>query len=488
LIPTSRICGARSRATLATLNTSSPSTAWVTRCEKIDVKNAPFVLKLILALALTVLVAVGTVGILTHFYAGRHFESYVSYGMHPRTMMLAPILVEHYVSEGSWSGVDIVLNKLWATATARGLIQSDVEIQLILTDASGKVVAYTPGVKPAARLKANVLQRGQAIRLNGRLIGYLVIGIGPQEQAFNQRLNASIIWAGALASFVALLLGLLLTGTVTKPLRIVRNAAKRIAAGDLAYRVPVTSRDEVGELAQQFNEMAAALERDEQLRRTMTADIAHELRTPLAVIRGQVEALRDGVFALSAENLDPIYDQTLLLGRLVEDLRDLALAEAGQLPLERTAVALDRLARRVVEAFQNQAHERHVTLTTAIPDVLPPVHADAQRLEQVLTNLLSNAVRYTPAGGAITVHGASNTQWVTLAVKDTGVGIVAEDLPHVFDRFYRADKTRSRAGGGTGLGLSIAKQLIEAHGGKITVESTVGQGSTFTVHLPRVAS
>jgi signal transduction histidine kinase len=448
------------------------------------VKHLPFAVKLILALALTVVVAVGTVGILTHIYAGRHFETYVSYGMTPRTMMLVPILAEYYAARGSWVGVEDVLNRIWTTARARGLVQGSVEIQLILTDAAGNVVAYTPGARPAKRLRANVLQRGQAIRLNGRLIGYLLTGIGPQEQAFNRRLNTSIVWAGVLASFVALLLGLLLTGTVTKPLRVVRDAAKRIAAGDLSYRVPVYARDEIGELAQQFNEMAAALERDEQLRRTMMADIAHELRTPLAVIRGQVEALRDGVFELTPANLDPIYDQTLLLGRLVEDLRDLALAEAGRLPLERTAVALDRLVQRVVEAFQNQAHERQVTLTAEIAQQVPPVQADAQRLEQVLTNLLSNALRYTPPGGRVTVRCAADASWVTLAVEDTGVGIAPEDLPHVFDRFYRTDKTRSRAGGGTGLGLSIAKQIVEAHGGKITAQSTVGKGSTFTVYLP----
>jgi signal transduction histidine kinase len=287
------------------------------------------------------------------------------------------------------------------------------------------------------------------------------------------------------AGVLAILLGLILTRSLVKPLRVVRDAARRIGAGELSHRVPVTTRDEIGDLATQFNEMAEALERDEQLRRQMMADIAHELRTPLSVIRGQVEALQDGVFALSPENIAPIHDQTLLLGRLVEDLRDLALAEAGRLPLERAEVAVDKLVRRVVEAFQPRAREKGLALSAELPESLPPALADAQRLEQVLGNLLSNALQHTPQGGAITVRAWGEPGWVSLAVQDNGAGIAAEDLPHIFERFYRSDKTRSRANGSTGLGLSIAKQLIEAHGGTIRVESTPGKGSTFTVRVPQ---
>lgn len=284
---------------------------------------------------------------------------------------------------------------------------------------------------------------------------------------------------------LTMLLGLALTRSLVKPLRMVRDAARRIGAGELTYRVPITSRDEIGDLARQFNEMAEALERDERLRRQMMADIAHELRTPLSVIRGQVEALQDGVFELSPENLKPIHDQTLLLGRLVEDLRDLALAEAGRLPLERTEVSLERLIRRIVEAFQPRAQEKGLALSVELPEALPPVQADAQRLEQVLENLLSNALRYTPAGGTVNVRAWEEPQWVVFTVEDTGTGIAAEDLPHIFERFYRADKARSRADGGTGLGLSIAKQLVEAHGGRISAESAPGKGTRFTVRLPR---
>jgi signal transduction histidine kinase len=282
---------------------------------------------------------------------------------------------------------------------------------------------------------------------------------------------------------VALLLGVLLIRTLSKPLRDVRAATRRLAAGDLSYRVPITTHDELGDVARQFNEMAAALERDEQLRQRLMADIAHELRTPLTVIRAQVEALGDGVFPLTPENIAPIHDQTIVLGRLVDDLRVLALAEAGRMPLERGEVDLAALARRAVESFAPQAQDKGLRLAYEGEAALPPISADAQRLAQVLGNLLSNAIRHTPPDGSVTVHAWADAQGTHMAVRDTGCGIAPEDLPHLFERFYRADRARSRADGGTGLGLAIAKQLVEAHGGKIAVESTVGVGTTFTITL-----
>jgi len=320
-----------------------------------------------------------------------------------------------------------------------------------------------------------------------RVVGYLLPRNGPQELEFTARLNQSLVWAGALASLVAIPLGLLLIRTVVRPLHAVRDAARRIGAGELSHRVPINSGDEIGEVARQFNEMAAALERDEELRRSMMADIAHELRNPLAVIQGQVEALQDGIFELSQESFAPIHAQVVLLGRLVDDLRDLALVEMGRLPLHQAEMALDDLVQRVAGASQPRAREKGLTLSVESPKTMPPVCADGQRVEQVLANLLSNALRHTPSGGAITVRVWAEPDWVGFAVEDTGSGIAPQDLPHLFDRFYRVDKARSRADGGTGLGLSIAKQLVEAHGGEITVRSVVGEGSTFTVRLPHHA-
>lgn len=448
-------------------------------------RNASFALKLTLALVAIVLVAILAVAVPVNLLVGRHFEDYVLMGMRPRMGMLVPLLQEHYARQGDWSGVEELLLANAHPGMGRGMGMQSEAMQWILADAQGLVVGDTAGRYQGKRLGRTVLQRGLPIQVEGRVVGYLLSGSGPREEEFRAKLNQALLWAGGLAMALAMLLGLALTRSLVKPLRMVRDAARRIGAGELAYRVPVASRDEIGDLARQFNEMAEALERDERLRRQMMADIAHELRTPLSVIRGQVEALQDGVFELSPENLKPIHDQTLLLGRLVEDLRDLALAEAGRLPLERAEVSLDRLIRRVVEAFQPRAREKGLTLSAELPETLPPVQADAQRLEQVLGNLLSNALQHTPSGGAVTVRAWEEPGWAVFAVEDTGTGIAPEDLPHLFERFYRADKARSRANGGTGLGLSIAKQLVEAHGGQITAESTAGKGARFIVRLPR---
>ncbi len=453
-------------------------------------ERLPFAFKLMLTLAITVLVAVGAVAVTVNLAVARYFADYISVAAQPRVAALIPELTSYYQLHGDWAGVQEILGESRGAGMGRiPMRMVGGAMQVVLTDASGQVVADASARFLGRHLGSGVLRRALPIEVNGHTAGYLLAGIGPQEQEFTARLNVAIWGAGIAVSLVVIMLGLLLTRTALKPLHVVRDAARRFGAGDLAYRVPVSSPDEIGDVARQFNEMAEALERDERLRRALMADTAHELRTPLAIIRGQVEALQDGIFELTPENIAPIHDQAILLGRLVDDLRDLALAEAGRLPLERTEVTLDELASRVIAAFQPQAHEKGLRLvleaTSDAPDAVPQVYADPQRLEQVLANLLSNALRYTPQGGAITVKVWVDAGEVTLAVIDTGSGISPEDLPHVFDRFYRADKARSRADGGSGLGLAIARQLVEAHGGQITAQSELGKGSIFTVHLPR---
>jgi signal transduction histidine kinase len=251
--------------------------------------------------------------------------------------------------------------------------------------------------------------------------------------------------------------------------------------------VRVEADDEIGDLGQAFNQMAAELERAEVLRRQMTADIAHELRTPLSVIQGNVEALQDGLFPLTLEALEPIQTKTELLGRLVEDLRNLALAEAGQLPLDRQPTDLASLAEGAVTAFQPAAEAKGITLGLIAPPGLPPADADPQRIEQVLVNLLSNALRHTPAGGRVEIELASAaSNRLTLRITDTGPGIPPEALPNVFERFYRVDRGRGRGegGDGTGLGLAVARSIVEAHGGIIKVENAPGRGASFWFALP----
>jgi signal transduction histidine kinase len=508
------------------------------------------------------------------------FRLYVSQRGQLRAESWATLFANYYAQTGSWAGIERLLADLPITIASPGMMgqgrggprsgqgQSSgpagtpgghgmgaaAEDHVILADVDGRVVLDSQGVIVGQTLPPNELDQGAPVIVDGKRVGTLLVvtpSSGPSAllaSDFLTALNQGVLLAAVVAGLVALLLGALLVQQIIAPLRRLQSAAHAIAGGDLSERVATTSRDEVGEVSRAFNQMAEALEDNERLRRHMMADIAHELRTPLTVVQGQVEALLDGVFPLTPEQLVPIHDETLLLSRLVADLRDLALAEAGQLTIQHSPIDLGDLARRVVAAVEPVAAETNIVLSLDISPNLPTISADADRLNQVLHNLLTNALRHTPSGGRITVsvRMASLEEWkdgrledrktgrsedwktgrlegwergrtartpnlpisqfpnfpisqssklppfhpssppLLVSVADTGSGIPAEDLPHIFDRFYRADKSRSRAGGGSGLGLTIARYIVEAHGGRIWAESQVGEGTQIVFTLPIV--
>jgi two-component system sensor histidine kinase BaeS len=273
--------------------------------------------------------------------------------------------------------------------------------------------------------------------------------------------------------------------TLLRPVRALTFAAQQLATGDLSHRVDAHGDDELAMMGKTFNQMADSLQQAEEARRAMTADIAHELRNPLAVQRANLEALQDGVYPLTTENLAPVMEQNLLLTRLVDDLRTLALADADQIELECTTTDFILLVQRVVERYQAQAISQNVRLRIVSPaSTLPSLSLDPIRIEQVLTNLLSNAMRYTPPGGQIELALTSSAGKVQLTVHDSGPGIPEQSLPYIFERFYRVDKSRARSGGGSGLGLAIARQLSRLHGGDLTAANHPSGGALFTLTLP----
>jgi signal transduction histidine kinase len=301
---------------------------------------------------------------------------------------------------------------------------------------------------------------------------------------------AVTLWFGGCGLFLALALlaGLLARRTfrdIAVPLADVMTAADAVAEGDLSVRVEEDKPGEFGQLARSFNRMVGELERSDQQRRNLTADVAHELRTPLHIIQGNLEGVLDDVYKPTDEHIQATLEETQQLSRLVEDLRTLSLAEAGQLPLVWEPVDVAELLADVGTSFSGQAEAAAIDLTVEVGKNLPTIIGDVGRLDQVLGNLVANAVRHTHVDGSITLKAEAIQDGVRIHVRDTGEGILAEDLPHIFDRFWKGDRSRTRASGaGSGLGLAIARQLVNAHGGIICVESEPGKGTTFTIELP----
>lgn len=314
-------------------------------------------------------------------------------------------------------------------------------------------------------------------------------GFGQGSQLFVEfraGFNDAILAAGLAALLVALGLSFFFSRSVTAPVQAMSQASLRIAEGHYDERVPVRGSDELAQLASRFNRMAERLDQVETLRRRLIGDVSHELRTPLTAIQGSMEGLMDGVLPATNETFQQLHAEADRLNRLVDDLQELSRVEARAYTLDRRPVDLGPLVRLVTGRLAPQAAAGRVSLSSQIPADLPPALADEDRLVQVLTNLTANALQYTPPGGTVTIAAQHVDAEVQVSVRDTGIGIPAEHLSHVFDRFYRVDKSRSRqAGGGSGIGLTIARALVEAHGGRIWAESAgEGKGSVFTFTLP----
>ncbi|MFC1988775.1 sensor histidine kinase [Chloroflexota bacterium] len=304
------------------------------------------------------------------------------------------------------------------------------------------------------------------------------------KRDFLDNLGQTLWLAGLSGVALAIFLGYLFTRQIVAPLDRVTAAAGHVAQGDLEQRVAIAGSGELAALGESFNLMAATLSRDRQLRQNMIADIAHELRTPLSILQGSIEAMLDGVLETNPDNLTSIHQETVLLSRIIEDLRTLSLADGGNLKFQPVNTDLRSLSSQVIDGFQAQQTLNNVGLTLEAPAELPQAVVDPDRTAQVIRNLINNALQFTPEGGNITVRLTSDSDGIIVSVADTGSGIPAEDLPYVFDRFYRVDRSRTRSTGGSGLGLAIVKQLVEAQKGSVWVESIEGKGSTFNFRVP----
>ncbi len=449
--------------------------------------------KLQLAILAVVVVGVVVVSFVANQAAEREVRAFMFGNGMTTAVGLAQELADYYQSQRSWDGVQALLARNGGHGLMGGMGMSQ---RLTLMDTEGRLIADSAGAPASTTVSVPNTATVVPVLVNGQTVATLLVeggvpvddtGNAVDTNALLARVNRAIWLAALLAGAVGLALGGALAYGLTRPLNQLTAATRAIARGDFAQRVPVSSGDEIGDLACSLNRMAAALQDAERQRRSLTADIAHELRNPLAVLQGNLEALADGVLPPSPDTLQPLLAQTHLLTRIVEDLRTISLAEAGQLALERAPTAPGRLTELVLARFTQLAQERRITLAVVADDDLPLIRVDAQRIEQVLGNLISNALRHTPVGGRVVCRvgrSVAPPKAVTFCVEDTGTGISEDALPHIFDRFYRVDRGRARVDGGSGLGLAIARQLVVAHQGAIQAANRPEGGTVVSFSLP----
>jgi signal transduction histidine kinase len=359
-----------------------------------------------------------------------------------------------------------------------------------LADAQGIVlVSVDPSYPSGSSLPQDVLKAGTPVIVDGETVGTILTarespGFNPQEAQYLQRTNEALILAGIGALVVALIMGVLLARTLTRPLQALTSAAQSITRGQLEQQVTVRSNDEIGQLASAFNSMSQEVARVNQLRRQMTADIAHDLRTPLTVISGYIESMRDGDLKPTPERFTLIYSEIERIQNLVGDLRTLSLADTGELSLNIQSISPKNLLEHALSLFRHQAEQQNISIAVKAGPDLPEIQVDEARMIQVLGNLITNALRYTPIGGKITLSARSSGDTLEICVQDTGEGIAADELPHIFNRFHRGDQSRHSETGETGLGLAIVKALVELHGGSTSATSSPDQGTTIQLSFP----
>lgn len=437
--------------------------------------------KLLISLVAIVMIAVAVAGFSMRVATRNQFNEYIRQGQELKSRNALNVLTSYYATVGDWNNVQPIVERLGQV----------LGVHLTIVDNFGRISGDSKNQGACNRMYGQEYELKYPITIGGTTVGKLYVnecmaqefptGI---ERDFLRSVNNSLIWTGLIALLVAIGLSVYVSRRITSPLLEMTKVVHKIQDGDLADRIQVKSSDEVGELSIAFNQMAESIQKTEQFRRDMIADVAHELRTPLTMIRGNLEAMQDGVIPMTKESLDKIHEETILLNRLVDDMRDLSLAEAGELALHRQSTDILEFIKRGAESISARAKELGIDLIVEASENLPELSLDIGRFSQVLRNLLSNALRFTGAGGSIAIKASRSEDDVLIEVEDTGTGINAEDLPYIFERFYRADKSRARATGGAGIGLTIAKRLIRAHGGSISVASEPGKGAKFTIRLP----
>jgi two-component system, OmpR family, sensor histidine kinase BaeS len=450
--------------------------------------------QLIVAFGLIILVALGSVAVISQITAEREVISFLRYGGQINLENLADSLITYYARNNSWSGVESVFSMVAQRGRGQRSGGNAALGQSTLANANGLIIYSENQAHTGNKLSDTEINNAIALRISNEIVGYLLPEGGVLQYPHNfdtllvERINRATLISALISGVVAVILAAIFAGIIQQPVRGLTTAVKKMSEGDLAQRVEVRGGGEIAVLGETFNEMAQSLQIAASRRKALTADIAHELRNPLAVQRAQLEALQDGLYPLNLEQLNRLYAQNAALSCLVEDLRLLAIADAGELSLDRIAFDLAPLCLDVVANFNPQTMVKKILLQTDLQPGVFFVSADKQRIQQIINNLMQNALRYTPEKGLIKLRLSEVNGDVHLALYNSGPQMSEQTLTHLFERFYRGDQGRDRAGGGTGLGLSIARKLAEAHHGSLTGKNHPKGGVVFTLSLPLVKS
>jgi two-component system, OmpR family, sensor histidine kinase BaeS len=416
------------------------------------------------------------------------FENYLSESDQMRIGMIKQAVTSYYVSTGSLKGVDQIIENSNQMNMNMGNMMGRMAgtIGITILNASGEIVVDTTTKNMEDKnssVKEPLVIKGETI---GTFIAYPVKSdsVSHLEQQFVQSVNVTILLGFLVAVLLSLIIGLFLSKKITKPLTQLVSGIEQVSKGKTNFRVSIDSKDEFRQLGDAFNKMTETLERTEHIRKSLVADVAHELRTPLAIIRAKLESIQAGALEATEEVILNVSDEVYRLSRLVNDLQQLSLAESKTLPLHKDRTEINSFMESILSQFQWFADEKDISIhfNKSSTDIF--LRIDRDRITQVIVNLLGNALRYTPKNGTVTVNVKVEGKSVVLSFQDTGPGIDEQKLPFIFERFYRVDESRKRDDGGAGLGLSIAKGFVEIHGGDIKVTSTKGEGATFEVILP----
>ena len=454
-----------------------------------------------------VLIVVSLVGALytTLYIQNRTKNAFDKFIRDQDQQVLTQTLVEFYQTNGSWESVEQVF--LGTILYGRNMMgnmgmgenpqghpvnRKESALPYILVSNSGLILAggmERTGYQPGDTLSHLEFENGIKLENKGELIGWLVVMPFPQprnnpQQNFLNTLQRGLINSSLVTLLIALILGGILIQSFTRPIRKLANATEVVASGDLGFQVDINSQDELGRLAASFNIMSADLKQADKARKQMTADIAHDLRTPLSVLHGYTEAMSEGKLTGNPDLYKIMHQQAQHLNYLIDDLRTLSLLDSDELTLQIQSIDPEIILGQIMAAFQPMALEKEIKLNLEIMDNPPRVNLDPDRLYQILGNLITNALQVLPQDGNILLSVIQEEKNLVVKVSDNGPGIQEEDLPYIFNRFYRVDKSREAAGGSSGLGLAITKKLVEAMGGCISVESVPGEGTTFSLIFP----